>query len=77
MAAVPALFELGEHLVAVFSVQYGNCSAKMECMYSSEGIVDYTIEYKGRKESREELHRAALLEADVLFKEKILFSLKK
>ncbi|MFY4775471.1 hypothetical protein [Metabacillus sp. RGM 3146] len=77
MVAEPQVFELGENLVAVFSVQVGECFAKVECLFSSKGVEDYTIEYRGNKDYREKVIGIALKEADSLFKEKLCMSFQK
>lgn len=77
MVAEPQVYELGENLVAVFSVQVGESFAKVECLFSANGVEDYTIEYHGNKEVREKVIGLAIKEADNLFKEKLCMNFQK
>jgi hypothetical protein len=72
MGVQPTFFVLDDKMVAVFSVMKDNCKIKMECLFSKTGIEDYTLEYEGPKEKKEELIELAILNAQNIFDHQIL-----
>lgn len=72
MGGQPAFFVLDDKMVAVFSVMKDNCKIKMECLFSKTGIEDYTLEYDGPKDKRDELIKLAINQAQAIFDRNIL-----
>lgn len=64
MRVQPSVYVLDDKTVAVFSVVIGDSKVKMECLLSEQGILDYTLEFSGPIEKREELTKMALREAE-------------
>ncbi|MGD6794578.1 MULTISPECIES: hypothetical protein [Metabacillus] len=64
MRVQPSVYVLDDKTVAVFSVVIGDSKVKMECLLSEQGILDYTLEFSGPIEKREELTKMALQEAE-------------
>jgi tRNA(Ser,Leu) C12 N-acetylase TAN1 len=59
----PSIYVLGDQFVAVFMVEMEGDIAKVECLFENESIVDYTMEYNGPIEKRDEILEAVLKEA--------------
>ncbi|MCM3597754.1 hypothetical protein M4D55_18455 [Metabacillus idriensis] len=67
MRVQPSIYVLDDKTVAVFSVIKGECKVKMECLLSEQGILDYTLEFSGPIEKRDELTKIALEEAQSIY----------
>jgi hypothetical protein len=72
MVCTPQLFILDDKLVAVFKVKQRFYSVKMECLISIDGLEDYTIEFNGEIENKEEIIEFLLSEANKLHAKDIL-----
>ncbi|MDQ0229773.1 hypothetical protein [Metabacillus malikii] len=72
MGVQPTFYVLDDKMVAVFSVMKDNCKVNMECLFSKTGIEDYTLEYHGPNEKKEELLNIAILKAQDIFEQSIL-----
>ncbi|MGG4488411.1 hypothetical protein [Metabacillus idriensis] len=72
MRVQPSIYVLDDKTVAVFSVIKGECKVKMECLLSEQGILDYTLEFSGKIEKRDELTKMALEEAQSIYLNTIL-----
>ncbi|MBD1380871.1 hypothetical protein [Metabacillus arenae] len=68
MGKQPELYVLDDKLVAVFSVNFGECVVKMECLFSDEEIVDYTIVFNGTVKDKERVTEKMLIQAVELCK---------
>ncbi|WP_243290471.1 hypothetical protein [Bacillus sp. FJAT-47783] len=68
-----SIYVLDDQYVVVFSVQMEGCNAKVECLFKHEEILDYTIEYNGPVQKREEVLEYALYEAKVLIKKAFVY----
>ncbi|KEZ47815.1 hypothetical protein [Metabacillus indicus] len=71
MRVQPSVYVLDDKTVAVFSVVIGDSKVKMECLLSEQGILDYTLEFSGPIEKREELTKMALQEAESYYLQSI------
>ncbi|WP_191560326.1 hypothetical protein [Metabacillus idriensis] len=67
MRVQPTIYVLDDKTVAVFSVIQDECTVKMECLLSEQGILDYTIEFNGPIEKRDELTKIAMSEAQSIY----------
>lgn len=51
----PTIYVLDDRFVAEFSVEVGEYEAKVECLMDKENVLDYTIEFNGPVEKRNEM----------------------
>ncbi len=72
MGVQPTFYVLDDKMVAVFSVSKDNSRIKMECLFSKTGIEDYTLEYHGPIEKKEELIEVAIMKANDIFEHMII-----
>lgn len=68
MVKNPSIYVLDDQHVAVFDIELDGYNAKVECLFDGETILDYTIEYNGPFEKRENLLKTVFKEAEKLIK---------